>query len=80
MHLPIALSRKALLVGALMAGLAALLAALLVTQLGGPSQAGAADHRDAPGLTPPGGDVARISTMSMRSRRRTRTARRSSSP
>ena len=57
MHLPIALSRKALLVGALIAGLAALLAALLVTQLGGPSQAGAADHRDAPGLTPPGGDI-----------------------
>jgi hypothetical protein len=57
MRLPIALSRKALLAGALIAGLAALLAALLATQLGGPAQAGAADHRDAPGLTPPGGDV-----------------------
>ena len=57
MRLPLALSRRALLAGAVLAGLAALLAALLVTQLGGPSRAGAADHRDAPGLTPPGGDV-----------------------
>lgn len=57
MHVPIALSRRVLVVGGIVAGLAALLAALLVTQLGGPSRAGAADHRDNPGLTPPGGDV-----------------------
>jgi hypothetical protein len=42
--------------GAIALGLA-LLAALLATQLGGgPSAARAADHRDAPGLQPPGGD------------------------
>jgi hypothetical protein len=57
MHVPIAVSRKVLLLGAAVAALGALLAALLLTQLGGPSLAGAADHRDAPGLTPPGGDV-----------------------
>jgi hypothetical protein len=42
---------------ALVLGFAALLATLLATQLGAPSSAVAADHRDAPGLTPPGGDV-----------------------
>jgi hypothetical protein len=40
----------------LVLGLAALLATLLVTQLGSPSRARAADHRDSPGLMPPGGD------------------------
>src|ERR671931_586926 len=34
-----------------------LAAGVAVAVGGGPSQAGAADHLDAPGLTPPGGDV-----------------------
>jgi hypothetical protein len=55
-RLPIALGRKTVLFALLGAGLAALLATLLATQIGGPSTAGAADHLDAPGLTPPGGD------------------------
>jgi hypothetical protein len=57
MQLPHALSRRAILIGVAVAGLAALLAAVFATQLGGPAPAGAADHRDNPGLTPPGGDV-----------------------
>ena len=56
MQLPIAISRKTLALAILAAGLAAALAILLATQLGGPAQADAADHLDAPGLTPPGGD------------------------
>ena len=56
MHHAIAHNRRALVAGVLVAALAALLATLLVTQLGGPSPAGAADHRDSPGLQPPGGD------------------------
>jgi hypothetical protein len=54
--LPFALSRKTLAFAVLAAGLAAALATLLATQLGGPARADAADHLDAPGLTPPGGD------------------------
>ena len=53
---PLAHSRRTLWIAALAVGLAGLLAALLVTQLGGPSPARAADHRDSPGLMPPGGD------------------------
>jgi hypothetical protein len=51
--------RRMLALGALLAlGLALVLAAFL-TQRAGPSPATAADHLDAPGLTPPGGDVQR---------------------
>jgi len=57
MQLPIAIGRRGLLVALGLACLAALVATLLATQLGGPASADAADHRDAPGLTPPGGDV-----------------------
>ena len=35
----------------------AIVFAVLLTQRGGPAPAGAADHLDAPGLTPPGGSV-----------------------
>ncbi len=56
MRMPIDLSRRQTLVAAAAVAAAALLAALLATQLGGPAQATAADHRDAPGLAPPGGD------------------------
>lgn len=56
MRLPFALGRRTLAWGALAAGLAAALATLLATQLSGPASADAADHLDAPGLTPPGGD------------------------
>jgi hypothetical protein len=55
-RMPIALSRRSLIVAAVAAGVAALLAAILASQLGSPAQAEAADHRDAPGLMPPGGD------------------------
>jgi hypothetical protein len=51
--------RRMLALGALLAlGLALVLAAFF-TQRAGPSAATAADHLDAPGLTPPGGDVQR---------------------
>lgn len=53
---PFASSRRALWIAAVAVGLTALLATLLVTQLGGPAPARAADHRDSPGLMPPGGD------------------------
>ncbi len=56
MQMPIAISRRTLALAVLAAGLAAALATLLATQLGGPAPAAAADHLDAPGLTPPGGD------------------------
>src|SRR5918912_1495618 len=51
------LSRKAVafVSAALVLGLSAAVA--VAVSGGGPSGAGAADHLDAPGLTPPGGDV-----------------------
>jgi hypothetical protein len=55
-RVPIALSRRTLIMAAVAAGVAAALAAILATQLGSPTRAEAADHRDAPGLMPPGGD------------------------
>jgi hypothetical protein len=55
--MPTALSRRTLVALGAAAALAAVLAAVLATQLGGgPAPATAADHLDAPGLTPPGGD------------------------
>jgi Domain of unknown function (DUF4331) len=51
-----AIGRRGAVIGACILGLAALLATLLATQLGGPTSARAADHRDSPGLQPPGGD------------------------
>ena len=42
---------------ALLAALAGLVFAVLLIERGGPSSAKAADHLDAPGLTPPGGSV-----------------------
>jgi hypothetical protein len=56
MRIPLVASRRNVVIAAALAGLVALLATLLATQLGGPAPASAADHRDAPGLTPPGGD------------------------
>jgi hypothetical protein len=52
---PNVLNRKGIVLGTILLA-AALLATLLATQLGGPPSARAADHRDAPGLQPPGGD------------------------
>ena len=48
--------RRALALAVLIAAACAVAVGLLVTKGGGPGQAGAADHLDAPGLTPPGGD------------------------
>lgn len=42
---------------AVLGAAAALVVGLLLTKGSGPTQAGAADHLDAPGLTPPGGDL-----------------------
>ena len=57
MNMPIALSRRTLVVLGAAVALAAVLAVVLATQLGGgPSPATAADHRDSPGLMPTGGD------------------------
>jgi hypothetical protein len=50
------LSGKTISLGAIVSALG-LSAAVAVTVSGGPSGAGAADHLDAPNLTPPGGDV-----------------------
>jgi hypothetical protein len=50
------LNSRAVLVAAAAAALALTLT-LLLTQGSGPTTAGAADHLDAPGLTPPGGDL-----------------------
>lgn len=51
------LNRKAVWLPALFLGAAALVLAVLLVQKGGPRAASAADHLDAPGLTPPGGSV-----------------------
>jgi len=51
------LNRKAVWLPALFLGAAALVFAVLLVQKGGPRAASAADHLDAPGLTPPGGSV-----------------------
>ena len=50
-------ARKPLILGLIAAGIVALAAALLFAARTSPTPAGAADHLDAPGLTPPGGDV-----------------------
>jgi hypothetical protein len=50
-------NRKAVWFAALLVGAAALVFAVLFVQKGGPRPASAADHLDAPGLTPPGGSV-----------------------
>jgi hypothetical protein len=50
-------ARKPLILGVIAAGLLTLAVALLFAARTAPTQAGAADHLDAPGLTPPGGDV-----------------------
>lgn len=49
--------KRALVLVALGTGVLALVVGLLVTRGSGPTTAGAADHLDAPGLTPPGGDL-----------------------
>jgi hypothetical protein len=49
--------RRTLALAAVTAGVIGLGLALLLSARTGPSRAGAADHLDAPGLTPPGGDV-----------------------
>jgi hypothetical protein len=51
------LNRRAIWLPALLAAAAALVFAVLMIQKGGPAPASAADHLDAPGLTPPGGSV-----------------------
>ena len=49
--------KRTMVVGALVAATGAIVLAALLAQKAGPSSAGAADHLDAPGLTPPpGGD------------------------
>lgn len=53
---PHPLSRKALALGSAVLVLGVSVAVAIALS-GGPSGAGAADHLDAPGLTPPGGDV-----------------------
>jgi hypothetical protein len=50
------LSGKTISLGAIVSALG-LSAVVAISVSGGPSGAGAADHLDAPGLTPPGGDV-----------------------
>jgi hypothetical protein len=50
-------SRRLLALAALALGAALLVAAALLTSRSAPGAAGAADHLDAPGLTPPGGDL-----------------------
>src|SRR5437764_10193437 len=51
------LDRRTLLLAALVAAIGAIVLVALLVQKAGPSSAGAADHLDAPGLTPPpGGD------------------------
>jgi len=49
--------KRTLTLAALAAGAAALVVGLLIARGSGPTIAGAADHLDAPGLTPPGGDL-----------------------
>ena len=49
--------RRTLMIAAFTAAAAALALAAVLTQKAGPSSARAADHLDAPGLTPPGGSV-----------------------
>jgi hypothetical protein len=51
------LNRKAVWLPVLLTAAAALAFAVLLVQKGGPRAATAADHLDAPGLTPPGGSV-----------------------
>jgi hypothetical protein len=51
------LSRRSLVTAALVAGLAAYAWILITSNGAAPKPASAADHLDAPGLTPPGGDV-----------------------
>jgi hypothetical protein len=50
-------SMRTLWLAALFAATAAVVLAVVLTQRGGPGYANAADHLDAPGLTPPGGSV-----------------------
>ena len=50
-------NRRTIGLAALMALAGALVLAALLVHKTGPSSARAADHLDAPGLTPPGGDV-----------------------
>jgi hypothetical protein len=50
-------SRKTLVLPLLVAAAGAIVFAALLIQKGGPTSANAADHLDAPGLTPPGGSV-----------------------
>lgn len=50
-------SRRGLVVAALAIGALGLTLTVVLAQRAAPSAAGAADHLDAPGLTPPGGDV-----------------------
>jgi hypothetical protein len=50
-------SRRALVAAGVLAALGALLASVLLSMRTAPTAAGAADHLDAPGLTPPSGDI-----------------------
>jgi Domain of unknown function (DUF4331) len=50
-------SRRALIAAGLTAALGALLASVFLSMRMAPTSAGAADHLDAPGLTPPSGDI-----------------------
>jgi Domain of unknown function (DUF4331) len=50
-------SRRTLGLATLVAAVVGLVFAVLLIQKGGPASANAADHLDAPGLTPPGGSV-----------------------
>jgi hypothetical protein len=50
-------SRRTLGLATIVAAVAGLAFAVLLIQTGGPGSANAADHLDAPGLTPPGGSV-----------------------
>ena len=50
-------SRRAVIAAGLAAALAVLLASVFLSMRTAPTAAGAADHLDAPGLTPPSGDI-----------------------
>ncbi len=50
-------NKRTLALAVLVAAAGAIVLAAFLVQKGGPSSAGAADHLDAPGLTPPGGSV-----------------------
>src|SRR5712691_5842169 len=57
MRAAVLVNRRTLMIAAIAAAAGAIALAAIITQRAGPSAARAADHLDAPGLTPPGGSV-----------------------